>query len=187
MRTYRFIDARNATGFARGSSGSRASRRWFTVTAKTADMSSVVRSIRKRLVERHAGVLTGPARPSVLVVDDEDSIRIFTSRVLSSAGYDVTVASDGPEALKIVERHRFDVFVLDVMMPMMRGDELARRLRLSDRDARVLYLTGFSDQLFKEKVTLWEHEAFVDKPVTVEGLLQAVSLLAYGHTHGPAR
>jgi hypothetical protein len=39
--------------------------------------------------------------------------------------------------------------------------------------------------LFKEKVTLWEDEAFVDKPATITGLLEAVSLLLFGHTRGP--
>jgi hypothetical protein len=43
---------------------------------------------------------------------------------------------------------------------------------------------GYSDVLFKEKVTLWKHEAFVDKPVTVKGLLEAVSLILFGHTQG---
>ena len=44
----------------------------------------------------------------------------------------------------------------------------------------MLYLTGFSDRLFKEKVTLWADEAFLDKPCSVKGLLQAVSLLLFG-------
>jgi hypothetical protein len=44
----------------------------------------------------------------------------------------------------------------------------------------VLYLTGFSDHLFKEKVTLWQDEAFLDKPCTIKALLQAVSLLVHG-------
>jgi len=41
--------------------------------------------------------------------------------------------------------------------------------------------------LFKEKPTLWENEAFIEKPVNTTGLLQAVSLLLFGHTHGPLR
>lgn len=48
------------------------------------------------------------------------------------------------------------------MMPQMAGDELARRLRQSEPSLKVLYLTGFSDRLFKERVTLWEDEAFLD-------------------------
>jgi len=49
----------------------------------------------------------------------------------------------------------------------------------------VLYLTGFSDRLFKEKVTLWADEAFLDKPCSVKGLLQAVALLLFGQFDTP--
>ncbi len=67
------------------------------------------------------------------------------------------------------------------MMPRMRGDELARRLRQGEPELKVLYLTGFSDTLFKEKATLWQDEAYLDKPCTLRGLLEAVSLLLVGH------
>jgi YesN/AraC family two-component response regulator len=79
----------------------------------------------------------------------------------------------------------FDLVVTDVMMPQMTGDELARRLRLQHPTVKVLYLTGFSDRLFKEKVTLWADEAFLDKPCTVKGLLEAVSLLLFGSFEAP--
>jgi DNA-binding NarL/FixJ family response regulator len=68
----------------------------------------------------------------------------------------------------------------------MRGDELARQLRQRDPDVKVLYFTGYSDRLFEHRKTLWEHEAFIEKPVTVNGLLEAVSLLLFGQTNGPA-
>lgn len=120
----------------------------------------------------------------VLVVDDEASIRSFAERVLRDGGYEVFVAPDGPAALTIVEQQgRFDLFVIDLLMPLMRGDELARQLRQADPDVKVLYFTGYSDRLFREKSTLWENEAFIEKPVTMDGLLEAVSLLLYGHTH----
>jgi two-component system cell cycle sensor histidine kinase/response regulator CckA len=125
-------------------------------------------------------------RIRVLVVDDEESIRTFAARALAGAGYDVVLASDGPEALRIGEEQGpFDVFVIDIMMPRMRGDELARRIRQRDPDAKVLYFTSYSDQLFEEQVTLGEHEAFLDKPVGAAGLREAVSLLLSGHTNGP--
>ena len=60
------------------------------------------------------------------------------------------------------------------MMPQMTGDELARRLRQQEPSLKVLYLTGFSDRLFKEKVTLWQDEAFLDKPCSVQGCIEAV-------------
>ena len=126
-----------------------------------------------------------PARPlTVLVVDDEDLVRKFVERVLREAGYQTATASDGPEALEVAAKlENFDILVTDVMMPQMTGDELARRMRVSAPGIKVLYLTGFSDRLFKEKVTLWEDEAFLDKPCSVKGLVEAVALLAHGKFH----
>ena len=128
-----------------------------------------------------------PSHPiSVLIVDDEPSVQRFVERVLSEAGYSTKVAGDGPEALEVASRmEEFDLVVTDVMMPQMTGDELARRLRVQHPTVKVLYLTGFSDRLFKEKVTLWADEAFLDKPCTVKGLLEAVSLLLFGSFDAP--
>jgi len=121
----------------------------------------------------------------VLVVDDEEPVRKFVARVLKDAGYDITMAGDGPEAIDASSKMgALDILVTDVMMPMMTGDELARRIRQNETKVKVLYLTGFADRLFKEKTTLWEDEAFLDKPCSVAGLRQAVSLLYYGTTDG---
>jgi CheY-like chemotaxis protein len=129
---------------------------------------------------------TPPRSISVLIVDDEPSVQRFVERVLSEAGYSTKVAGDGPEALEVASRmDQFDLVVTDVMMPQMTGDELARRLRVQHPTVKVLYLTGFSDRLFKEKVTLWADEAFLDKPCTVKGLLEAVSLLLFGSFDAP--
>jgi two-component system cell cycle sensor histidine kinase/response regulator CckA len=130
-----------------------------------------------------------PAFPRVLVVDDDDAVRAFVDRALRAGGYDVVAAASGRQALELMEwqRRSFDLFLLDWMMPDMTGSDLATVLRRADPDAKVLYLTGFGEALFREKGTLWEYEAFVEKPVTLTGLLEAVSLLLYGHTQGPAR
>jgi two-component system cell cycle sensor histidine kinase/response regulator CckA len=118
--------------------------------------------------------------PRILVVDDDASVCEFTARALQTAGYDVVVASNGTQALELVERRGpFDGFVVDVVMPDMSGSELGHALRRVDPDAKILYCTGFSDRLFGEKTTLGEHEAFVEKPLTVQGLLEAVSLLLH--------
>ena len=74
----------------------------------------------------------------------------------------------------------FDLLVTDLRMPGMGGDELARQVRQRQPELKVLYLTGFSDQLFRDKGAMWEGEAFLEKPVTATGLLEAVSLLLYG-------
>ena len=128
-----------------------------------------------------------PAEINVLIVDDEEPVRKFVDRVLREAGYKTALASDGPDAIEVAKgMESLDILVTDVMMPQMTGDELARRLRQTEqRGLKVLYLTGFSDRLFKEKVTLWEDEAFLDKPCGVKGLLQAVSLLLFGRFEAP--
>lgn len=129
---------------------------------------------------------TSPLSISVLVVDDEEPVRKFVDRVLRDAGYHTTVASDGPEAIEMAAKlDQLDIVVSDVMMPQMAGDELSRRLRQSRPNLKVLYLTGFSDSLFKEKVTLWEDEAYLDKPCSIKSLLQAVSLLMFGSFEAP--
>ena len=143
----------------------------------------------KSIVREYALRLKGPSPMSmnVLIVDDEEPVRKFVDRVLREAGYKTALASDGPDAIEMARgMESLDILVTDVMMPQMPGDELARRLRQTEqRGLKVLYLTGFSDRLFKEKVTLWEDEAFLDKPCGVKGLLQAVSLLLFGRFEAP--
>ncbi len=108
--------------------------------------------------------------------------------MLRDAGYQVVLAADGLEALNAAEEQGpFDLFVLDVSMPHMLGDELGRRLRQRDPDVKILYLTAHTDRLFAERPVLWEQESFVEKPVSVKGLLEAVSLALFGDTRGLPR
>jgi two-component system cell cycle sensor histidine kinase/response regulator CckA len=125
---------------------------------------------------------------SVLIVDDEEPLRRFVDRVLTQAGYTTATAADGPEAIEAAAKlGSFDLLVTDLMMPQMTGDELARRLRQSQPSLKVLYLTGFSDRLFKEKVTLWEDEAFLEKPCSIKGLMEAVALLLFRRLNAPQK
>jgi CheY-like chemotaxis protein len=121
-----------------------------------------------------------PRPLTVLIVDDEEPVRNFVERVLREAGYETATASDGAEALETARGKQIDLLLTDVNMPQMSGDELARRLRAEDPGLKVLYLTGFSDQLFKEKNTLWQDEAYLEKPCSIAGLREAVALITLG-------
>ena len=108
-------------------------------------------------------------------------MRQYVERVLHDAGYETALAGDGEQAIAVAARGpAFDLMITDEMMPRMPGHQLARYMRERFLDIKVLYLTGFRDVLFQEKGSLWADEAFLDKPCTPEGLLEAVSLLLFG-------
>jgi two-component system, cell cycle sensor histidine kinase and response regulator CckA len=122
------------------------------------------------------------ATSRVLVVDDDDAVRVFVKRILDEEGYVVDASATGPDALtRIQDGQVYDLVVADVCMPEMSGPQLIARMRQRGSDAKVLYVTGFADQLFDERdEQLWADEAFLDKPYTVQGLREAVSLLLHG-------
>jgi CheY-like chemotaxis protein len=124
----------------------------------------------------------------ILIVDDEVSACLYADHVLRRAGYLPVTASSGVEAVrKAGAMARVDVLVTNLMMPGMNGDEIAGVLRQRDADVKVLYVAGFSDRLAAEKVALRDGGAFLEKPYSMAGLEQALSLLAYGRLDRPAR
>jgi CheY-like chemotaxis protein len=117
----------------------------------------------------------------VMVVDDEDAIRKLESHMLRQAGYDVVLADDAQDALKMVQAQKpVDLVIADVHMPDMNGDEMARQIRAMRPELKILFVTGYSDTLFSAQPMLWEDQAFLDKPFTRQALLEAVSMLLYG-------
>lgn len=127
-----------------------------------------------------------PSRGTVLVADDEPGVRALARRILESGGYQVVEAENGVEALTVMAgAQRIDFLIADLDMPVMRGEEMTRKIRAMRPDLRVLYVTAHSEQLFKERPELIEGEAFLDKPFTVRGLLEAVSLLKVGFINEP--
>ena len=123
---------------------------------------------------------------TVLLVDDEAEVRAFERRVLEGIGYGVLEATNGADAIdRMAEAARVDLVVADLQMPEVSGAEMVRRIRLTRPNMPVLYVTGHIDGLMDER-SLCQGEAFLEKPFTVTGLREAVSLLLYGTlvTHG---
>jgi two-component system cell cycle sensor histidine kinase/response regulator CckA len=120
-------------------------------------------------------------QPLVLVLDDEAPIREIQRRILEKAGYRVIEASSGADAFTLLEgTEDLDLLIADLEMPELTGEEVVRRIRMARPDLKVLYVTGHIDRLLDARSTLWEGEAYLDKPFTPRGLLEAVSLLLYG-------
>ncbi len=81
----------------------------------------------------------------ILLVDDEDTVRRVTSRLLEKLGYIVTTASDGPEALELLDSQGpFDLVLTDVVMPGMTGIEMAERLRERLPEQKILFTSGYT-------------------------------------------
>ena len=121
------------------------------------------------------------APPTVLVVDDEAQVRQLARRVLEKEGYLVTEASSGLEAIALLEGGTPpDLLMSDLEMPELSGDKMVERIRATRPDLKVLYVTGHVDKLMDERPRLGSGEAFLDKPFTAAGLLEAVSQILYG-------
>jgi CheY-like chemotaxis protein len=117
---------------------------------------------------------------TVLVVDDNNLIRVLAAQLLSEAGFIPFVAPDGPSGLLLLDAHAFDLVVVDFVMPEMQGDEFVRRIRshksLAVRRTPVLGLSGShkdAEALFAKAGAT----AYVSKPLQDEHLLAAVRRL----------
>jgi two-component system cell cycle sensor histidine kinase/response regulator CckA len=125
--------------------------------------------------------------PVVLMAEDESMIRQMARRILEARGYSVLEAADGVEAVKILaSAAKVDLLMADLEMPNLAGEEMVRQCRITHPDLKVLYVSGVVDRLLDHRPTLWEGEAFLDKPFTPNGLIEAVNLLVYGSLVKPA-
>ena len=107
---------------------------------------------------------------TILVVDDEPSVRTLIEKILTMRGYAVLAASDAEEALRLNREHEVDAVVTDVMLPSMKGPELVEKLRLHQPQLRALFISGFTSDALLDGGLSPEDVAFVQKPFTGEAL-----------------
>jgi CheY-like chemotaxis protein len=127
--------------------------------------------------------------PTVLVVDDEAHVRTLVRRILERDGYHVSEAGTGHEAIEMLGTGRVtpDLLMSDVHMPDLGGVEMVEQIRLTKPSLKVLYVSGYVDRLMRDRPALPDGEAYLDKPFSAAGLLEAVSLILYGTLKKPAR
>jgi CheY-like chemotaxis protein len=111
---------------------------------------------------------------TILLVEDEEIVRVLAARVLGSLGYKVLEAADGLEALDVCRHHEgpIDLVVTDVVMPGMTGTELAKALDSVLPDSPVLFISGYTGGALIEHGVLEEGMAFLQKPFSRELLAQ---------------
>jgi len=120
-----------------------------------------------------------PAQPqrghgqTVLVVEDEAAMREVTRRILDRNGYHVVVAASGHDALKLLtsQLEHIDVLLTDVIMPQMQGNELAGKIRVLQPDARIVFMSGYTQGLLGEQGVLEPGVHLIEKPFSETTLL----------------
>jgi two-component system cell cycle sensor histidine kinase/response regulator CckA len=124
-------------------------------------------------VESEAAALApATGTETVLVVEDEDTLRVLTQRILRAAGYTVLTAANGEEALRVIHAHAapIDLLLTDVVMPGMSGKALADHATEIRPGLRVVYMSGYLEDTAAYHGVMDDSAHFVGKPFTANNL-----------------
>ncbi|HWQ55899.1 MAG TPA: PAS domain S-box protein [Bryobacteraceae bacterium] len=113
---------------------------------------------------------------TILLVEDEGGVRRLARDVLIGRGYRVLEAADGQEALRVAERERgsIDLLLTDMIMPLMSGRELANRIQERYRTVRVVFMSGYTDDVIAYHGDLGPEAAFLQKPFAPDAIARKV-------------
>ncbi|WP_447972370.1 response regulator [Nitrospira sp. Kam-Ns4a] len=115
-----------------------------------------------------------PIRTTILVVEDEESVRELIAGMLTQLGYRVLTAASGPAVLAAEYPERIDLLITDVIMPGMSGPELARQLQARNPGLPVLFLSGYPGEELARNGFMESQVAFLTKPFTKDELARAI-------------
>lgn len=110
----------------------------------------------------------------ILLVDDDPELAESVRTHLQNAGYEVAWAADGGAALAIIERDRFDLLILDVVLPKMRGFDLCKQIREKLPDIPILFLSGQSDPIDKTLGLELGADDYLTKPFASQELIARI-------------
>ena len=113
----------------------------------------------------------------ILVVDDDKNTRMYFQALLESNGYTVSVASDGEDALNMMDKGHVDLIVLDIMMPKMDGYELTKMLRENDNNLPILMVSAKQMPIDKNRGFAVGTDDYMTKPVNQDEFLYRIKAL----------
>ncbi|BCL61946.1 hypothetical protein DGMP_26390 [Desulfomarina profundi] len=127
-----------------------------------------------------SGDLTGSE--TILLVEDNEQVRNLTLSILKRKGYTVLVGKSGQDALIVLDSYKgpLDLLLTDVVMPGMNGKELFNRLKDDYPDLKVIYMSGYTDNVIAHHGILDENTPFIQKPFTIRDLSVKVREV-FGH------
>lgn len=113
-------------------------------------------------------------KKNILVIDDEEIVRISCRRALTPEGFNVEVARDGLEGLRLLKDKPYDLILIDLKMPNMDGMEVLENILAMRPDAKVIIITGYSAVETAVKAIKMGAFNYLEKPFTPDSLLEAV-------------
>ena len=113
----------------------------------------------------------------ILIAEDDPNIRLGLMTTLESEGHDVTAASDGAQALKLYPQTKYDLVILDIMMPRMSGYDVCREIRAKDSRVPVLFLSAKGEEIDKVVGLKLGADDYMTKPFGVHELIARVEAL----------
>jgi len=114
---------------------------------------------------------------NILIVDDDKNTRLFLKAVLEDAGYNVSTAENGLDALNVMDEKHVDLVVLDIMMPKMDGYEFTKVLRENDNNLPILMISAKQLPQDKHKGFLVGTDDYITKPIDDEEMLYRIKAL----------
>ena len=115
------------------------------------------------------------SRNKILLVDDEEDIRLVLSMALEDMGYDVLAAENGKEGLRLFKEFHPPIVITDIKMPDIDGVDLLRKIKEDDPEAEVIMITGHGDMEVAIQSFQSEATDFITKPINVEDLESALT------------
>ena len=143
------------------------------------------RARRARARRRRSRDLTGIG--TVMLVEDEDPVRIFGARALRNKGYKVLEAKSGEAALDLIRGtdEKIDLLITDVVMPRMDGPTLVRQVREIHPDMKVIFISGYAEDAFRKRLDSDAEIHFLPKPFTLKQLAGKVKEMISGEAEAP--
>jgi len=111
----------------------------------------------------------------ILLVDDDEDILWANKRILSGEGFTVDISIDPEEALEKIKSEEYNIFIIDYMMPKIKGDELAYMILGQDKSVGIIFLTGYSEYAEYMRMVGNVDDFILFKPISRQDLIDAVN------------
>jgi DNA-binding response OmpR family regulator len=131
--------------------------------------------------ELRACIKTNAMKGKILIVDDEEDVRIFLKYNLEKEGYTVLTASNGREGLEAIRENEIDLVIADVMMPELNGISMFKEMKsITEKNIPVIFLSASTDELHYLSAILAGCHDYLSKPVSLTLLKQKLSESIFG-------